>query len=77
MIPETIANLTQAIGLAMLYMITGFGPGFALGILLGNITGGRGKDPLTRQHSRAMREAAEHNAQWSPAHERWKKPPGY
>jgi hypothetical protein len=72
-----IARLFYLFGLIFLHAVIGFGPGFIIGIILGNLTGGRGREPLASQHRKNIRSASEHNAQWNPSHERWQKPPGH
>lgn len=70
---DTAILLIQSLGLVALYAIAGFGPGLALGIMLGNFMGARGKEVLMRKHDRALKQGLEHNAQWHPSHPRWQR----
>lgn len=71
---ETVATILRALILVVLYVVIGFGPGFIIGVMLGNRFGG-GYKHLTRmdQSKESLEKAARHNAQWHPDHERWKK----
>lgn len=64
--------LTDIVTLVLLYFLVGFGPGFIIGLLLGN-RHGAGQPSFLDTHEENIRKAAEHNAQWDPTHERWQK----
>lgn len=68
---EIIAAAIQALALVVLYVFVGFGPGFVAGIMLANFIFARGKPTLMEKHKQTARDAAQHNAQWNPSHERW------
>lgn len=71
---EIIQTLLRAFTFVMLYMMIGFGPGFLIGVLLGNRFGGGYKQMSRMDESqKQIEKAALHNAQWHPDHERWKK----
>lgn len=63
--------LLQALAYVVLYAITGFGPGFMLGIIIGNATGARGKPSISEKYAKNIQSAAIHNAQWHPTHNKW------
>ena len=54
------------------YFIIGFGPGFIAGILLANRIFGEGPSILDT-HITNIQKANEHNAQWHPDNQKWKK----
>ncbi len=66
-----LESVGQSIGLVILYAITGFGPGFMLGAVVGNIIGAKGKQTVTQQYQKNIKEAELHNAQWHPSHKKW------
>jgi len=68
-----IGWLAQDIPFLILYVIIGFGPGFIIGVMLGNTFGARNKPVYREVHRQNIHTAAEHNAQWNPSHERWQK----
>lgn len=70
---DTAVLLMQSLGLVILYAIIGFGPGLALGIMLGNQMGARGQETLMRKLDRSRKQGLEHNAQWDPSHPRWQR----
>lgn len=70
---ESVALLIQALGLVIFYAVVGFGPGLAIGIMLGNQLGARGKETLMRKLDRSLKQGLEHNAQWNPSHPRWQR----
>ncbi|MBI1833228.1 MAG: hypothetical protein HYR90_00155 [Candidatus Andersenbacteria bacterium] len=73
-ITETIAVTLRALTLVALYVIIGFGPGFVIGVMLGNRFGGGYKHPVRMDLAKEQIEKAmRHNAQWHPDNERWKK----
>ncbi|MBI4021855.1 MAG: hypothetical protein HY372_00700 [Candidatus Andersenbacteria bacterium] len=67
------ALIIQTLGLVLFYAIVGFGPGMALGLMLGNQLGARGKETLMRKTERGIKQGLEHNAQWNPIHPRWRR----
>lgn len=74
--PEHIAlanAIIRSLAFVILYVITGFGPGFMIGILLGNRVGGHNKPVLYKVHAKNIAKAMEHNDQWLPDAERWKR----
>ena len=68
-----IGEISYWIAIIILHIIIGFGPGFVIGLLLANGLGGREYQHHTEKRSIAVKEAAEHNAQWNPNHERWQR----
>ena len=56
----------------VLYVMIGFGPGFVAGIILANALFGKGPS-YAQTHRKNIKDAAAHNAQWDPKHERWQK----
>jgi len=69
---EVIARSLQALSFVVLYIIIGFGPGFMVGIVLANTILGRGKPVYMDLHKQALKDAAQHNAQWHPSNEKWR-----
>ena len=69
---ETIARIMQALSFIVLYGILGFGPGFVAGLLAANWVFGRGKPVYMDLHKQAIKDAAQHNAQWHPSNEKWR-----
>lgn len=63
----------RAFAFIVLYVYVGFGPGFIIGMLAANFFFGRSAPTYADTHKDAIRAAAQHNAQWDPAHERWQK----
>jgi len=63
----------RTIGLFIIISITSFGPGVIIGVMFGNSVAARGKDTIGGRQAKAVQNAHEHNAQWHPSHERWKK----
>lgn len=72
---EIAATLLRALAFILFYVYLGFGPGFILGLLAANAIFGRGAPTYAQAHKQLIREAAQHNAQWDPTHERWQKEP--
>ena len=71
---ETVATVFRALTFVVLYFIIGFGPGFIIGVLIANrMLGDRSKPTRLAEHELAIKRAVEHNAQWHPGHDRWKK----
>ena len=68
---ESILSISNVIGLFLLYAITGLGPGVVVGIIIANLLASRHEERLMDRTQRQLHEAAEHNAQWDPSHERW------
>jgi len=69
----TVARVLQSLALVALYAILGFGPGFVAGLLTANALFGRGKPIYMDVHKQAIKNAAQHNAQWHPSNEKWRK----
>lgn len=64
--------ILRALIFIVLYVVVGAGPGFIIGLLLANRFFGEG--PIYMDDHRAkIKLAIEHNAQWHPKNERWKK----
>jgi len=72
-IVEVVILAMRIAGFIALYVFIGFGPGFVIGLMLGNFVFGRGKPTLMQKHDDNKESAAQHNAQWDPAHEKWQK----
>lgn len=76
MVPsETISIIEivlRSFAFIVLYFFVGFGSGFVVGLLLANAVIGREKPILFKTHKDNIRNAAQHNAQWNPSHERWR-----
>ncbi|MEX1997746.1 MAG: hypothetical protein WEA04_03700 [Candidatus Andersenbacteria bacterium] len=70
---EVFATLLHSFAFVVLYFITGFGPGFILGMILANAIFGRGRPAYIDSHQEAIKRAAQHNAQWAPSNERWQQ----
>lgn len=68
---EVTNDVLRAFAFIGLYFFIGFGPGFVLGLVTANALLGRGAPTYAQTHRDAIKQAAQHNAQWSPAHERW------
>lgn len=67
-----VEPILRALIFSILYIIVGAGPGFVAGILLANRFFGEG--PIYMDDHRAkIKQAIEHNAQWHPKNDRWKK----
>lgn len=66
-------NLSHVAALVIFYAITGFGPGFMLGLLIGNIFAVRDEKTIMQKQHDAIGIASHHNKQWHPSHERWQK----
>jgi len=64
--------ILQNLSFIIFYFIVGFGPGFIAGILLANRIFGEGPTMLDT-HMENIKKAVEHNNQWDPANDRWKK----
>ncbi|MAF80688.1 hypothetical protein CL628_01605 [bacterium] len=69
---EVLARVLQALSFVVLYVIVGFGPGFVVGLLVANSIFGRGRPIYMDLHKQAIKDAAQHNAQWHPSNERWR-----
>ncbi len=68
---DLIAVLLESFAFVFLYLMTGFGPGFVLGMLLANLLLARNQPTYMETHEEAKKRAAQHNAQWAPSNERW------
>jgi hypothetical protein len=72
-VAELIEIISVSVPYLLLYFLTGFGPGFILGLLIINYFAGRGNPTFMDTHEQKIKEATQHNAQWNPEHDRWKK----
>lgn len=70
---EIAVIVFRQLALVFLYFFLAFGSGIVFGILLANVTKGRGKPRLVDKHKRLIVETAEHHRQWHPSEERWQK----
>lgn len=70
---EVIAGILRTALLVVFYMIIGFGPGFALGVILANRVFAKGNPLRMEKHQQVIQQAAEHNKQWNPNDPRWKQ----
>ena len=68
-----VLDISQVTGLIVLYAILGFGPGFTIGVIIGSRLAAFDKPLLLEKHEKNITAAGEHNAQWHPEHERWRK----
>jgi hypothetical protein len=59
--------------LFIFYALTGLGPGFIIGMLIGNIFAVRDEKSIMQKQYEAIGHASRHNRQWHPTHERWRK----
>jgi hypothetical protein len=75
MITGSLTSISNIVGIFLLYAITGLGPGVVFGVILGNLLASRHEERLMDRTQHQLREAAEHNAQWDPSHERWHNKP--
>ncbi|MFH1354401.1 MAG: hypothetical protein ABIH36_03875 [bacterium] len=66
-------NLFHVVALVIFYAITGFGPGFIFGLLIGNIFAARDEKTIMQKQYEAVDAADHHNRQWHSSHQRWKK----
>lgn len=69
---EVFSSILRSLALIILFIVVGFGPGFILGIIIANRVFGRGQPNYMQSYKQAVKDAAEHNRQWHPDHERWK-----
>lgn len=71
---EIVAAIIRAITLVVIYFVTGFGPGFIIGLLITNrFVADREKPTRMDQHAELIKKAIAHNSQWHPSNERWQK----
>lgn len=70
---EIVVTLLRTFAYIFLYFLIGFGPGFILGLILANQLLARGQPRYMDLHEEKKQQAAQHNAQWHPSHERWQK----
>lgn len=68
---EVINAIFNRLGLVILYFFIAFGPGVVLGIVVANITYGRGKKRLLDKHKQQAEEAFEHIKKYDPKDPRW------
>ncbi len=62
----------QLLAYTLLYFMTGFGPGFIVGVLLTNRLFGKDLPLRMEKNQESIQKAAEHNNQWHPDNPRWK-----
>lgn len=67
-----LPSILRGLAFVVLYLITGAGPGFISGLLLANRLFGEGPIYMD-DHKAKIKLAVEHNAQWNPKNERWRK----
>ncbi|MEX2054550.1 MAG: hypothetical protein WD972_00070 [Candidatus Andersenbacteria bacterium] len=70
---DIIVRLSEAFAFVVLYAMLGFGPGFVIGMVLVNTFFAKGQPTYMDTHEENKKLAAQHNAQWTPSHERWQK----
>lgn len=66
-----IAALVRSFALIIIYFITGFGPGFIIGVLLANRFAGRNHPLRMDKQNQNIQKASEHNSQWHPNNAKW------
>jgi len=64
-------TIAQVLAYVVFYAITGFGPGFLLGIAIANSIGAYRKSSISANYAQNIKDAATHNAQWHPTHKKW------
>lgn len=69
---DILASIMQALAMALVYFVIGFGPGFIIGLLLANRVFGKNLPLRMDKHNSNMQKAAEHNSQWHPDNPKWK-----
>lgn len=67
-----LPTILRTLTFVALYLIVGAGPGFVFGLLLANRLFGEGPIYMD-DHKAKIKLAIEHNAQWHPKNDRWKK----
>ncbi len=67
----TLAAILKSIAIILIYFITGFGPGFVIGVLLANRFAGKDKPLRIEKHAENITKAGQHNSQWNPNDPRW------
>ncbi len=70
---ELLDRLLRAVAFVSLYLLIGFGPGYICGVLAANRFVGKGNQLRMERRLSDIEAAIEHNKQWHPEHERWKK----
>lgn len=68
---ELFTSLMRSMATILVYFITGFGPGFIVGILLTNRFAGRNHPLRMDKQKQAIQKANEHNSQWHPNNPKW------
>ena len=63
--------LFETLALVITYALTGFGPGFILGLLVANRLAGRNKELFMDASAKEIQKAQKLNEQWKPSHKRW------
>lgn len=66
-----IAALVRSFAIIVIYFITGFGPGFIMGVLLANRLAGRNNPLRMDKQKQNIQKANEHNSQWHPNNPKW------
>lgn len=66
-------GLFNFIAYVLFYFLTAFGSGLVIGFIISNIVKGRGNPTYMQLYREGAKAAAEHNSQWNPANERWRK----
>ncbi len=67
-----IADILRGFAFVMIYFVTGFGPGYVIGLLLANRLYAKDKPLRIEKHDDSIKKAAEHNSQWHPENSKWK-----
>lgn len=68
---EFFAALLGSFAMVLIYFITGFGPGFIVGVLLANRFAGRNHPLRMDKQNQNIQKASEHNSQWHPSNAKW------
>ncbi len=68
MSPEEAARLAAFV---LFYFTIGFGPGFVVGLAIGNFFAARDESTIRDKQWEDVKKATAHNKQWDPSHERW------
>ncbi len=69
---DIVASIVRVVAIALVYFVTGFGPGFIIGLLLTNRIFGKNLPLRMEKHQSNMQKASEHNSQWHPDNPKWK-----
>lgn len=68
---EIAAAVFRSFVTILIYFVTGFGPGFIVGVLLANRFAGRNHPLRMDKQHQNIQKAAEHNSQWHPNNPKW------